>query len=39
MGIALCHFKWTAHQFIHATPHEFWAAFEVLREFHNPPTE
>jgi hypothetical protein len=32
MGLAVNLFHWTPDTFRHATPHEFWAAFEVYVE-------
>jgi len=32
MGVAAVHLHWSPDQFWKSTPHEFWAAFEVLTE-------
>lgn len=38
MGIAVNLFHWSPSTFWSATPHEFWAAFDVWREI-NPPRD
>jgi hypothetical protein len=36
MGVAAYAFHWTADQFWRATPHEFFAAYEIWQEANSP---
>lgn len=39
MGLAAYFLGWRARDFLDATPHEFFAAYEVILEAHSTPEE